>query len=95
MRAEPIHGLMAHERGRTVPELADLLRVGEDRVRRWIKSGALAAIDTSDPLSPRRRFVILPESLGEFLRGRSASVPPKPKRRRRRHGAKDYYPEPR
>jgi excisionase family DNA binding protein len=36
---------MIREQYRTVKEVADLLRVGEPTVRRWIRAGELRAID--------------------------------------------------
>jgi excisionase family DNA binding protein len=79
-------------RGMTTREVARLLRVGEDRVRSWIRSGKLGAVNTSDSGCARPRFVVLPHHLDEFTRGRSCAPPPKVKRTKRRAGAVDYFP---
>jgi excisionase family DNA binding protein len=81
--------------GLTTAELARLLRVGTDRVRGWIRSGELIAIDTADHRRlARPRFVVLPKDLEAFLKRRAASVPPKlPPRRRRRADVVDFYPD--
>jgi excisionase family DNA binding protein len=80
------------ERGYTPRELARLLRVSPDRVRSWIAAGELGAIDTARHRCSKPRYVILPQHVEEFLRRRSASPAPKP-RRRKRTCAVDYYPD--
>ena len=67
----------APARGLTTAEVAARYRVGEDRVRGWIKNGALKAINTADAKCGRPRYVVLPEYLAEFERGRSIAPPPK------------------
>lgn len=78
--------------GLTTAEVARRYRVGEDRVRGWIKSGALRAINTTDAASGKPRFVILPDALAEFERVRSTVPSPKPVRRKRTQG-KDWFPD--
>jgi excisionase family DNA binding protein len=90
MRAEP---RTAPAAGLTPREVARLLRVSPDRVRRWIERGELAAVNVSDVRGGRPRYVVLPEHLDGFVRGRSAAAPPKAPRRRRRPGLIDYYPD--
>jgi excisionase family DNA binding protein len=86
--AEPRHGL-------TPREVARLLRVSPDRVRSWIASGELGAIDTATARCGKPRFVVLPQHLDDFERHRRVSPPPKPIRRRRRQpGTIDFYPDP-
>jgi excisionase family DNA binding protein len=81
-------------RGHTPAELARLLRVSPDRVRAWIKSGELGAIDTATHRCGKPRYVILPHHLAEFERRRAAATPAgKPAPRRRRLVAVDYYPD--
>jgi hypothetical protein len=80
-------------RGYTPNELAKVLRVSPDRIRSWIKTGQLGAIDTATTLCRRPRYVILPHLLAEFERRRAAGPPPKPQRRRRRTALVDYYPD--
>jgi hypothetical protein len=77
--------------GYTTEDVAKLCRVSPDRVRTWIRTGQLGAINTADPGS-RPRFVILPEHLEAFARRRSASPPPKPEPRCQRTVAIDFYP---
>jgi transposase len=77
--------------GLTVAEVARRFRVGEDKVRSWIKSGELAALNTASALCGRPRFVVTPDALAAFERRRSAAAP-KPARRRRPAPTIDYYP---
>jgi excisionase family DNA binding protein len=53
-------------RGFTVADAAKLLRVSEDKIRRWVKSGELAAINTSGRRASRPRFIILPDAIEQF-----------------------------
>lgn len=85
--ADPTHS------GLTVADVARRYRVGEDRVRRWITSGQLRAVNTSDARCARPRYVVPPEALLEFELGRSVATPPKAKRPKRRPGAVDYFPD--
>jgi hypothetical protein len=78
----------------TTRDVATRYRVGEDRVRGWIKSGILRAINTADVSCARPRYVVLPEHLAEFERARSAADPPKPARQRRRKTSViDFFPD--
>ena len=80
-------------RGQTPSELARQLRVSPDRIRAWIATGELGAINTSTMSCGRPRFVILPEHLQAFLRSRAVTAPPKPAPRRRRPATHDFYPD--
>jgi excisionase family DNA binding protein len=82
-------------RGYTPNELAKILRVNADRVRAWIKSGELPAINTASARCGKPRFVILPHHLAEFEKRRQAAETPKPERRRRSKQTTevDYYPD--
>src|SRR5690349_8311579 len=71
-------------RGYTPAELARLLRVSPDRVRAWIVSGELGAVDTARVRCGRPRYVILPHHLAEWERRRRVGPPPQPGRRRKR-----------
>jgi transposase len=79
-------------RGYTPNELARLLRVSANRVRSWIKTGELGAIDTAQVRCGRPRFVILPHHLAEFERRRQAAPPPRPTRRKKKTHLVDFYP---
>jgi hypothetical protein len=79
--------------GQTPNELAKLLRVSPDRVRCWIKAGAMGAVNTAPTLSGKPRYIILPHHLAEFERARRAGPPPKPARRRRQPAMVDYFPD--
>jgi hypothetical protein len=70
-------------RGLTVIDVSRRYRVSPDTVRAWIRSGELDAISTASARSGRPRFVVMPEALERFERGRAAAVPPPPRRRRR------------
>jgi hypothetical protein len=78
-----------------VAEVAARYRVSPDKVRSWIRQGQLFAINTTEALSRKPRFVIPPDALAAFERGRAAADPPKPPRRRRprKTGYVDYFPE--
>jgi len=74
-------------------EVARLLRVGLSKVLTWIKSGELPAVNTAMTRCAAPRFVILPDGLAAFQRGRQAAQPPKPRRRRRQaEQVVDYFP---
>jgi hypothetical protein len=82
-------------RGYTVADLAKRYRVSPDKVRVWIARGELLAINTASILCGRPRYLVLPESLARFERGRAAAAPPNPPRRRRhvQTGYIDYFPD--
>jgi transposase len=79
--------------GLTVRDLARRYRVGEDKVRSWIRRGELAAVNTATVLCGRPRWVVSPEALAAFEQRRAGGPPPKPQRRRRHRAAVDYYPD--
>jgi excisionase family DNA binding protein len=79
------------DRGLTVREVARRYRVGEEKVRAWVKRGELGAIDTGTPCRPR--YVILPHHLDALEDARRVRPAPKPVRRKRLpSGLIDYYP---
>jgi excisionase family DNA binding protein len=82
----PTHGM-------TPKELARLLRVNADKVRGWIKSGVIGAVNVAGHQCGKPRFIVLPHHLEDFLSKRSAGPPPKPPRRRRRTDFVDFYPD--
>jgi transposase len=79
--------------GLTVRDVARRYRVGEDKVRTWIRRGELKAINTAAALCGRPRWVVPADALGEFERRRAGGSPPKRPRRRRRRTVVDYYPD--
>jgi hypothetical protein len=78
--------------GLTVADVAKRYRVGTNKVRAWIATGELAAVNTAAPGS-QSRWVVLPEALALFERRRAGKAPPKPPRRRRRRGLVDFFPD--
>src|SRR5262249_45490414 len=80
------------QRGMTPREASRLLRVSPARIRAWIASGELPAIDTSAVRCGRPRYIILPDRLAQLLRARQASLPPAPPRRKRQPAQVDCYP---
>jgi Helix-turn-helix domain len=86
--------ISSQARGLTVADLALLLRVGEDKIRLWIKAGELMAVNTAATLASKPRWIVLPRDLDEFQRRRSGATPPKPARRRYKKISKvDYFPD--
>lgn len=79
-------------RGFTVRDVALRYRIGEDKVRSWIKAGELLAINTSAALCGKPRYVITPEALEQFEQRRQAKPMPKVKRRQR-SAQIDFYPD--
>jgi hypothetical protein len=80
-------------RGLTTADAAKLLRVSADKVRAWIRSGELAALNTAAPQCRKPRFVILPDAIKQFAVARSAAQPPKPARSKKRTTKVDYFPD--
>jgi hypothetical protein len=72
------------QRGLTTADVANRFRVGEDKVRRWIETGELHAINTATVICAKPRWVITADALAAFERRRSSAPLPKPARRRRR-----------
>jgi hypothetical protein len=56
-------------------------------------SGTLRAINRRDTRADRPAYVVTPEALAEFERGRTTTPPPRPPRRRKRTNAIDFYPD--
>jgi transposase len=79
--------------GYTTADIAKRFRVGEDKIRSWIRSGELIAINTADVKCGKPRFVVTAESLAAFERGRQTVTPPKPARRKKRTNVVDFYPD--
>ena len=80
----------ADQMGYTVPDVARRYRVGEDKVRAWIKAGELPAINTAATLCAKPRYVVTADALKQFELRRAVGPVPKP---RRRHREVDYYPD--
>jgi transposase len=80
-------------RGLTVSDVARRYRVSADRVRGWIARGELWAVNRRDTRVGRPSWVIPPEALIEFERGRAAAPPPRQPKRRKRATIVDYFPD--
>jgi len=73
----------------TVTNVAERLQVPADKVRSWIKSGILDAVDVSDnPGRGKPRYRISDDSLEAFLAAREAKPPTKAKRGKTSPGRK-------
>jgi excisionase family DNA binding protein len=78
----------------TPPEVAKLLRIGNNKVLSMIRSGELRAIDIATPGSKRPRFRINEADLHACEAGREVVAPPKPTPRKKRPeaaGVKQYF----
>lgn len=84
---------LAPSRGLTTAEVAELLRVGQDKVLGWIRAGDLVATNTTSTRCGKPRWVISRESLDVFLKGRSSEPRPKLPHRQRARGQTDYFPD--
>lgn len=73
----------------SVPEVARMLRKGQDTIRDWINTGKLPAKDVGS--AKRRRFQILRTDLQEFLRGRTVAPPPKRSSKRLSQNLVKFY----
>ena len=79
----------------TVPELAQCLRVGEEKVLRWINNGELAALDVRNSGKTRPCYRIMENHIVEFFEAREVRKQPPPETRqsnvtRRRRPVKNY-----
>jgi transposase len=82
-----------HTTGLTVSDVARRYRVGEDKVRAWIRRGEMRAVNTAVVLCGKPRWVVLPDALAEFERKRAGGPLGKPRGRpRRQAGLIDFYP---
>ena len=79
--------------GLTVRDLARRYRVGEDKIRGWIRCGEMRAVNTATALCGRPRWVVSPDALAEFERRRVSGPIPQPKRPRKKTGIVDYFPD--
>jgi hypothetical protein len=93
MPPEPSATLSSLSRGLTVSDAARRYRVSPDKVRAWIRRGELHAINTAATLCGKPRWVIPPEALMQFEKGRCGGQVPKPQRQRRRQAQIDFYPD--
>jgi hypothetical protein len=85
--------LLAPGTGLTVRDMARRWRVGEDKVRAWIRRGELRALNTAATMCGRPRYVITPDALADFERARSAAPPKPTPRRKKRTGLIDFFPD--
>ncbi len=79
--------------GFTVADLARRYRVGEDKVRLWIKRGELIALNTSMTECARPRFVVTADALEQFEQRRRVGPAHKKPKRQRKSDLIDYYPD--
>lgn len=79
--------------GYSVADLARRWKVGEDKVRAFLRTGELIGVNAAANLSARPQWRITRESIELFERRRSSAPPSKqPCSRRRQLGQTDYYP---
>ena len=78
--------------GYTTEDVAAILRVSPDKVRAWIASGELVATNTAVTLVGKPRWIISQQALDAFRTTRTSAPLPKPVKRRRPSGEKDFFP---
>jgi hypothetical protein len=79
-------------RGLTIRDVAIRYKVGRDKVRAWVRSGQLAAVNVASVVSAKPRWIILPSALAAF-EGRRASGPAPGAPRRRKATGFDFFPD--
>jgi hypothetical protein len=79
--------------GYTVEDLRRRWRISADKIRALIRAGKLQAINTSMTDCARPRYVVMPEEVARWEESRSTAPPPKSKRRLRKVGLIDFYPD--
>jgi excisionase family DNA binding protein len=79
------------DHGRTVSDIAARYRVSPDKVRAWIASGELRAVNTGAALCGRPRWVIPADALAAFEQRRAGGPAPKTTKRRKRTCEVDFY----
>jgi excisionase family DNA binding protein len=77
----------------TVREVARRYRVSQDKIRTWIRTGELRAVNTAAVLCGKPRWVVSEEALAEFERRRSSVPSAKPQPVRRQRLQRDNYPD--
>jgi hypothetical protein len=80
-------------RGFSVRDLARRWRIGEDKVRLFLRRGELVGVNVAANLAGKPQWRITAESVEKFEQRRTSAPPPKPVRRRRRREMIDYYPD--
>ena len=75
----------------TAAQVARTLRVNSDKIRSWIRSGELAAVDVSQSPGGKPRWRITPDALNEFAERRAAVVAPSSVRHHRGRGDVTEY----
>jgi hypothetical protein len=78
------------ERWQSPPEIGRTLKVCPERIIKWIRSGALAAVNVADG-HQRPRFRVSPEALAQFLASRSTTPVPKAVRRKKPSVTRQFY----
>jgi hypothetical protein len=79
--------------GYTVRDLARKWRIGEDKIRGFLRRGELVGVNVATHLSGKPQWRITAESVERFERRRSSAPPPQPPPRRRRSALVDFYPD--
>ena len=67
----------------SVPEVSSLLRVKQQTVLNWIRSGRLLGVNVASEGARRPRWRIRESNLEAFLLSRTGRAPAKPQRKRR------------
>jgi hypothetical protein len=77
--------------GFTVTDLARRWRIGEDKIRAFLRRGELVGLNVAANMSGKPQWRVTVESVEQFERKRTSAPPPKPQRRRRSPALVDYY----
>jgi excisionase family DNA binding protein len=75
----------------TPPQVAEILGVEPEKIRRWIEAGELRATNIVLVPGGRPRYKVSEQELAAFLERRSTTPTPKPARRKRSAGFQRKY----
>jgi hypothetical protein len=79
--------------GYSVADLCARWKIGADKINGFINRGELVAVNVATHTSARPQWRVTPEEVARFEAKRTSAPTPKPTRRRRPSGQKDFFPD--